>query len=158
MIQVEVQIWNKRWWQVFKRQNSPEAAPWYTEYQKLEHLEHGVRKISEHVGCKFPKPPRAQGTWYKRHENHERKEGGHIKKEMCETQQHVWHKAQEAKEPLYQTLFTARFLCQIIIFIYRALSEINCYLRPKSSFLPWCRYHISNQRKFEKFNRAEWDN
>ena len=45
------------------------------------------------------RPPRAQGTWYKRYKNHERKEGGHIKKEMCETQQHVRHKAQEAQEP-----------------------------------------------------------
>ena len=39
------------------------------------------------------------------------------------------------------------------------LSEINCYLRPKSSFLPWCRQRkISNRRKFKKNNRAEWDN
>ena len=113
MIQVEVQIWNKRWWQVFKRQNSPEAAPWYTEYQKLEHLEHGVRKISEHVGRKFPKPPRAQGTWYKRHENHKRKEGGHIKKEMCETQQHVRQKAQEAQEPRKARTLSKSFCSEV---------------------------------------------
>ena len=80
---------------------------------------------------------------------------------MRGTQKHVRHKAQEEQEPrkvVYQTLFTTRFLCQIN-FIYRALSEINCYLRQKSSFLPWRRHRkISNRRKFEKFDRAERDN
>ena len=50
-------------------------------------------------GSKSARPPRAQGTWYKRHKNHERKEVGHIKKGMWETQQHVRHKAQEEQEP-----------------------------------------------------------
>ena len=41
---------------VFNRQNSPDAAPWYTEYQKLEYAGHGVSKlVCEHIGCKAPK-------------------------------------------------------------------------------------------------------
>ena len=76
---------------------------------------------------------------------------------MCETQQHVRHKAQEVQEPYKaRTLaksFFSEVLCQIN-FIYGALSEINCYLRPKSSFLPWCRQRkICNRRKAKPGHR-----
>ena len=50
-------------------------------------------------GSKSARPPRVQSTWYKRHKNHERKEGDHVKKGMCETQRRVRRKAQEEQEP-----------------------------------------------------------
>ena len=56
-------------------------------------------RVPRAQGSKSVRPHRAQGTWYKRHKNHERKEVGHIKKGMCETQQHVRHKAQKEQEP-----------------------------------------------------------
>ena len=50
MIQVQVQIWNKKLWKVFDRQDLSGAAPWYTDYSKLEYTGHGVSKVCEHVG------------------------------------------------------------------------------------------------------------
>ena len=163
MIQVEVQIWNKRWWKVFNRQNSPEASSCCTEYQKLEYAEHGVSKlVCEHVGREAPKP--------RDHLEHKVRDirGTRItkeRKEVIQRKKYARHNStydrklkrhnNYVKHVLYQTLFTARFLWQIN-FICGALSEINCYLRPKSSFLPWCRHRkFSNWRTFEKFDRAE---